>query len=202
MEAIQQSMTNSDRSQNLSSSTILITGGLGCVGSAISRCLLKRHPQYEVHILDLWIPNETHEIFLPGVQQYHKVDITDYEAISKLTVAVRPHAIFHTAALTPSAAKRLKVGNEGLFKVNVGGTKNVLQAAIDSRCKAFILTSSCDAVKRDSWQDCINLSGKDDDLDSTRHCSDNYPQTKVSDINFINNLIRQLCCNMILQFLG
>jgi sterol-4alpha-carboxylate 3-dehydrogenase (decarboxylating) len=161
--------------------TVLITGGLGCIGLATTSCFLKRHPEAHVHILDLWIPDreDSSDKFNPGVRQYHKVDIADSAAVLDLFRSITPQIVIHTAGLLPSAAKKLKVGVEGLIKVNVDGTKNVLDAAIDVGTEIFVLTSSCDVVRRACSQDLINVAEKDDDLDSNIERDDKYSKTKV-----------------------
>jgi sterol-4alpha-carboxylate 3-dehydrogenase (decarboxylating) len=161
-------------------SKVLVTGGLGCIGLAITSALLNRHPNAQIHILDLRIPDpEDDGKFNAQVKQYHKVDITDSVAVLNLFRLVKPQIVIHTAGLIPGAAKALGLGDEGLVKVNVGGTKNVLDAAVEAGTEMFVLTSSCDVIKRSYSMDMINVSEKDDDLDSNMGWEDKYSETKA-----------------------
>jgi sterol-4alpha-carboxylate 3-dehydrogenase (decarboxylating) len=162
--------------------TVLITGGLGCIGLAITSCFLKRHPDAHIYIIDLWIPDsqDSSGKFNAGVRQYHKVDITNSATVLDLFRSIKPQIGIHTAGLLPSAAKKLKKRVEGLTKVNVDGTKNVLDAAIDVGTEIFVLTSSCEVVRRACSQDLINVAEKDDDLDSNIEWDDKYSKSKVS----------------------
>jgi len=169
--------------------SIIITGGLGCIGLAITSCLSTRFPQAKIYVLDLFLPND-HRIpenksqmkddrFHEGVTKYFKVDVTDYSSSLEVFRSVKPRVVIHTAALIPNAAKKLRVGNEDLTKVNVSGTKNVLDAARAAGAEVLVLTSSCDVVKRNSWEDLVNVSEKDDDLGVNANWDEKYPETKV-----------------------
>src|SRR5438045_172610 len=104
--------------------SIIITGGLGCVGLAIMSCLSKRLPHANLHILDVSLPKDCCDsedkdyeecgTLHKDVTQYHKIDVTDYTSILELFRVVKPRVVIHTAALVPSAARKLGVGNEGL----------------------------------------------------------------------------------------
>jgi sterol-4alpha-carboxylate 3-dehydrogenase (decarboxylating) len=175
--------------------SVIITGGLGCVGLAVTSCLSTRLPYAKIHVLDLSIPNDRRvpenknqmedDRFHEAVTKYHKVDVTDYVSSLEVFRAVKPQVVIHTAALIPSAAKEQGVGNESLTKVNVDGTKNVLDAARAVGAEVLVLTSSCDVVKKDSWQDLVNVSEKDDDLSANTKWDEKYSETKVSSYEHI-----------------
>jgi sterol-4alpha-carboxylate 3-dehydrogenase (decarboxylating) len=171
------------------SSKVLITGGLGCIGLAITSALLNRHPDAQIHVLDLRIPSgEDSDKFNIQVTQYHKVDLTDSAAVLNLFRMVKPQIVIHTAGLIPRAAKMLGVGDEGLTKVNVSGTKNALDAAVDVGTEVFVLTSSCDVIKRSCSMDMINASEKEDDLDSDIGWEDRYSETKAEAERIVRSL--------------
>jgi sterol-4alpha-carboxylate 3-dehydrogenase (decarboxylating) len=152
---------------------VIITGGAGCIGFATIKALLKHHPDATIHILDLTIPSlEAYpfSIFAQHKDQlhFHKTDITSSIPLSEVFETVRPQAVIHTASIIPSAARKKQLSNEGLWKINIEGTRNVLD--ISERTpdvKALVYTSSCDAVKPDSWMDFVNATEA-----STQHFRD------------------------------
>lgn len=143
---------------------VLITGGAGCIGFATIKSLLKHHPNASIHVLDLTIPSlEVYPFstFQEKKDQLHfyKADITSVASLSAVFDSVRPQAVIHTASIIPSAARKRQLSNEGLWKANVEGTRNVLDIAeMTEEVKALVYTSSCDAVKPDSWMDFVNAT--------------------------------------------
>ncbi|PCG96887.1 3-beta hydroxysteroid dehydrogenase/isomerase [Penicillium occitanis (nom. inval.)] len=152
---------------------VIITGGAGCIGFATIKSLLKHHPNASIHVLDLTIPSlEVYPFsnFQEKKNQLHfyKADITSPTSLSAVFDAVRPQAVIHTASIIPSAARKRQLNNEGLWKVNVEGTRNILDIAERTEeVKALVYTSSCDAVKPDSWMDFVNATES-----STQHLRD------------------------------
>ncbi|QDS78116.1 hypothetical protein FKW77_004245 [Venturia effusa] len=160
---------------------IVVTGGSGCLGVAIVQCLRTRLPNASIFVLDISLPsiddNNTSSI------EYHQVDVCDASAVSKLITTIQPQVIVHTAALIPSAAKRLGVGDAGLRKVNVDGTRNVLDAAKTAgSVVAFVHTSSCDVVKGSSWMD---LRGVDESTAPPQTFDDVYAESKAIGENMV-----------------
>ncbi|KAF2672538.1 NAD(P)-binding protein [Microthyrium microscopicum] len=158
--------------------SVVITGGLGCVGIAITTCLAERLPHATIHILDLSIPDRVDDRFSDTVAKYHKVDVTDLDSVLEAFQCIRPPIVIHTAGLLPSVATKIGLGDAGLFNVNVGGTKNVLKAALQVEAEALVYTSSCDVAKTDSWADLINVSEKDDPPADAKF-DDKYSETKA-----------------------
>jgi sterol-4alpha-carboxylate 3-dehydrogenase (decarboxylating) len=154
---------------------VVITGGSGCLGLATIQCLHDRLPQALIDVLDISIPvlNDRRA----SGEEYHQIDICDATAISELITKIQPQVIIHTAALIPSAAKRLGVGDAGLKSVNVQGTQNVLDAAKRAgSVVAFVYTSSCDVVKGNSW---VALANADENITPPQRFDAVYPETKV-----------------------
>ncbi|KAE9970227.1 hypothetical protein EG327_010353 [Venturia inaequalis] len=136
---------------------VVVTGGSGCLGSAVIQCLRDRLPDASLFALDISTPT-TDSNNTPRVE-YLQADICDASAIARIIGQIQPQVIIHTAGLVPSAAKRLGVGDAGLRKVNIEGTQNVLDAAKTAGSViAFVHTSSCDVVKGDSWGDLKNVN--------------------------------------------
>lgn len=165
--------------------TVIITGGTGCVGFAVTKALLQHaSTTTKIHILDISIPSTSDKNFISKVTKYHQVDITDATAITALFENIKPNVVIHTASIIPSAARKRRVSDTRLWDVNVNGTKTVLDAAEKVAVEAFVYTSSCDVVKPDSWMDFVNATESE-----TAHLMDakkwdgEYPRTKVSFLN-------------------
>ncbi|KAF4980393.1 hypothetical protein F66182_17232 [Fusarium sp. NRRL 66182] len=168
---------------------VLITGGAGCIGFATIKSLLTHHPNASIHILDLTIPSLDAFPFSSLSEKkdqlhFHKSDITSSASLSAIFNAVRPRVVIHTASIIPSAARKRQLSNEGLWKVNVEGTRNVLTVAEKTaEVEALVYTSSCDAVKPDSWMAFENATETETaslrDTDAKGWDSE-YARTKVS----------------------
>jgi sterol-4alpha-carboxylate 3-dehydrogenase (decarboxylating) len=145
---------------------VIITGGAGCIGFATIKALLKFHPNAIIHILDITTPSlEAYpfSIFAAPLHKdqihFHKADITSPSSLSEVFESVKPNAVIHTASIIPSAARKRQLSNEGLWKINVEGTRNVLDISEQTQeVKVLVYTSSCDAVKPDSWMDFMNAT--------------------------------------------
>ncbi|KAF6220240.1 hypothetical protein HO133_003372 [Letharia lupina] len=145
-------MTN-PRSSNLPSS-VLVVGGCGFLGRHIVSQLLEPSTS-KVSVLDL----RTTDNRLPGAS-YYDADITSPEAVRAVFEKVRPQIIIHTAsptAMQDNASAAQKKGAKALYyKVNVGGTRTLIEQAGQVGCvKAFVFTSSASAV-HDGHSDLIN----------------------------------------------
>ncbi|KAF3394494.1 3 beta-hydroxysteroid dehydrogenase/Delta 5--_4-isomerase [Penicillium rolfsii] len=124
----------------------IVVGGSGLVGSwIISHLLARGEDPASLRILDLLTP--TQEILDLGVT-FIKTNITDELAVSTAfeqpwptTVAHLPLTVFHTAAVI-RPFERLEIYLPFCSKVNVDGTKNVLNASKKSGATCFISTSS------------------------------------------------------------
>ncbi|PTU20009.1 hypothetical protein P175DRAFT_0460284 [Aspergillus ochraceoroseus IBT 24754] len=114
-----------------------------------------RYPRYiaKVAVVDL---RTTHNR-LPGAD-YYDGDITSVESMLSVFSKVKPDVVIHTA--TPNVLE----GNKPLlYKVNVEGTKTLLEVAGGAqgewggKCKAFVYTSSASVV-HDTQSDLINVT--------------------------------------------
>ncbi|KAL8952408.1 MAG: hypothetical protein Q9222_001685 [Ikaeria aurantiellina] len=133
--------------------SVLVTGGLGFVGSAVVVALQRCQPEWHLSILDLQDPLE---------QQLHvsywKCDITDGAKVEEMISTIQPMVIIHTAGLVPGLIDRY--GREvcdRIFDVNVNGTRNILNAARKNQVRAFVWTGSCTAVTDDFSQQYPNI---------------------------------------------
>ncbi|KAL1636124.1 erg26, C-3 sterol dehydrogenase [Diplodia intermedia] len=128
--------------QNKSLGHVVVTGGCGFLGHHIVKLLGERHPTSRVSVVDLRTASSNR---LPHAS-YHDADITDAAALRALFAAptgplAGADVVVHTAS--PHA---VGVPDEVLRRVNLDGTRNLLEAAREAGVKAFVYTSSASVV--------------------------------------------------------
>jgi len=117
-------------------STYLITGGAGFIGSNIAQSLLERGE--EVRILDNFSTGKRENIAHLNGAELLEGDIRDLEVIREAMKGT--DFCLHQAAL-PSVARSVKDPAQ-TNEVNVGGTLNVLVAAVEASVKRLVYASS------------------------------------------------------------
>ncbi|KAK4140046.1 uncharacterized protein C8A04DRAFT_32464 [Dichotomopilus funicola] len=133
----------------------IITGGSGLVGSAITTHLLARgHPPSALRILDLRPPSPKPSSPSPSTPEndipFLKTDISSHQStLSAFThpwpssVSHLPLTVFHTAAvIVPSDRSRWTAAWRVCERVNVQGTRNVLEAAREVGADVLVSTTS------------------------------------------------------------
>lgn len=128
--------------------SVLVVGGCGFLGHHIVSQLLEKFPSAQISVLDL---HTAHNRF-PSVY-YYDGDITDTAAVQHVFRQVRPQVIIHTAS--PVVAD-FKGSSKLYYKVNVEGTRILLECAGQTgHVRAFIYTSSASVI-HDSVSDLVN----------------------------------------------
>ena len=114
----------------------LVTGGTGFIGSHVARALAARGDE-----LRLLIRRDGRVEHLADLD-YERVvgDVTDRRAVRRATKGVS--RIFHAAGTTSLRRQ----DHDRIFAVNLGGTRNLLEAALDAGVERFVHTSSVAAI--------------------------------------------------------
>ncbi|PGH13877.1 hypothetical protein AJ80_06146 [Polytolypa hystricis UAMH7299] len=160
----------------------LITGGTGFLGSAIARALHEKHPDCKITVLDTKDPAAIRP--LPDGVSFINADITSYEDVRSAIEPVKPQVIFHVAAMLGSVSERYgRKERDVMFKVNVTGTKNLLEAAKSMGVEAFVHTSSIAAVMDDMTTEYANV----DERWPTTHSSLIYGESKAAAEDLVLN---------------
>lgn len=125
--------------------SVLVVGGCGFLGRHIVSELLELTTA-EVSVLDV----RTDRNRLPSVT-YHEGDISSVKDVLSVFHHVRPTVIFHTAS--PSIFVR---SMSFFLKINVDGTRNLLECAHTVGVKAFVYTSSASVI-HNTVSDLVNV---------------------------------------------
>ena len=156
-------------------SSVLVIGGCGFLGRHIVSQLLEPSTS-KVSVLDLRTTNNR----LPGAS-YYDADITSPESVRSVLEKVKPQIVIHTAspvAIQDNASAAQKRGAKALYhKVNVEGTRILVEQAGQIGCvKAFVYTSSASVV-HDGHSDLINADERWPVLRAPRQ-KDAYSESK------------------------
>ncbi len=114
---------------NLTNKRVLITGGNGYLGSFLKKELLK-------YTTDIYILSNS------GVatERDFIVDITDAKALQAIVSSIQPDVVYHLAALIDR--NRDFSIYPAMYRVNVEGTLNLIEALQKTQCQHIIFTSS------------------------------------------------------------
>ncbi len=135
--------------EHINGQVVLVTGAAGSIGSELGRQILALGPK-QLLALD---NNESGLFYLQAELQSRAnggslkailADITDPEKIRRILERHRPSMIFHAAAY--KHVPMLEAFPEEAVFVNVMGTLNLCQAAIEAGCERFVFVSTDKAV--------------------------------------------------------
>jgi nucleoside-diphosphate-sugar epimerase len=125
----------------LHGATVLVTGGTGCIGSALMAQLAARCPGRLVSVsrgvTDAW-PRQ-------AGGEYRQADVRDRRAMDRLLAEVRPDVVFHVAAQRDPAEAEVEVHRT--VTTNVFGTHNVLAAAETAGVPQVVCASTGKALR-------------------------------------------------------
>ena len=110
---------------------ILITGGLGQLGSELSDTLRQRYGDSNVMVTDIRHPSEPPD-------RFQILDARDGERLSEIVRAERITSIYHLAALLSAVAEHRP---QDAWDINMGALFNVLEVARANGCSVFTPSS-------------------------------------------------------------
>ncbi|KAF2126703.1 C-3 sterol dehydrogenase/C-4 decarboxylase family protein [Dothidotthia symphoricarpi CBS 119687] len=113
---------------------VLVTGGSGGLASQILH-LFSQQGSQNLHSIDLRQPSH----HLNNVT-YHVGDLTDSTSMHLIFQAAKPNIVIHTAS------PKFDSANHVMHKVNIEGTKTLLQIAKECGTRAFVYTSSASVI--------------------------------------------------------
>ncbi len=129
--------------------SVLVIGGCGFLGYHIVSQLLDS-TSAQISVLDLRTTNNR----LPSIS-YYDGDITSEADVRSTLEKTKPAIIIHTAS-PPGADNTTKALRALYKKVNIDGTRNLVERAGEAGCvKAFIYTSSASVI-HDTVSDLVN----------------------------------------------
>jgi len=124
-------------------SKILVTGGAGFIGSNLVDALIEEN--HEVAVVDNLSTGKKENVNPKA--KFFEVDITDETALKSVFAEFSPEVIFHLAA---QASVRMSVENPAEdIKINVIGTINLLELAVQNKIEKFIFSSTGGAIYGD-----------------------------------------------------
>ncbi len=115
---------------------VLITGSSGYIGSNLVQILSKKYPNWKILGTDIkeFAGNQNYPNFT-----FQNLDISDREKVISLIKEFNPNSIVHLASiLNPPPG----MSEETQRKIDVEGTRNVVDGAIQSNTNQIIITSS------------------------------------------------------------
>lgn len=118
--------------------SVLVTGGCGFYGHHLVRRILQVEPTCAISVLDIDVSANN----FPGVS-YYQCDLANSSRVRAIFEQVQPppRIVFHLAC-PPS----IIVNDQRFLRVNVDGTRHLLEASRNVGVKAFVYTSSSAVV--------------------------------------------------------
>ena len=129
--------------------TIMVTGGAGSIGSELAKQLGAFTPKKIVIVDNAETPLYEIELFFRKhlekcESHFELVDVTNYEEIKNVFALYQPDIIFHAAAY--KHVPMLEKNYMQAIKVNILGTQNCLELAMQFGAEKFVFVSTDKAV--------------------------------------------------------
>ncbi|KAI1322189.1 C-3 sterol dehydrogenase/C-4-like protein [Xylariaceae sp. FL0255] len=133
--------------------SVLVIGGCGFLGHHVVNLLLRDWACTAVSVVDLRCQRNRRPA--SDNVEYVEADITDLDGLTKVFTRLKPDVVIHTAS--PPAQGASAVSNDIFYKVNVDGTRAVIEACRKTNVKALVYTSSASVIS-DNRSDLINAN--------------------------------------------
>jgi FlaA1/EpsC-like NDP-sugar epimerase len=132
-----------------SNKTVFVTGGAGSIGSEIVHQVAKLNPERIVILDQAETPLNTIQLIIsdtfPDLKcNFELVDITNKKELQLVFNKYKPKIVFHAAAY--KHVPLLETNYMQAIKVNIFGTKNVMDLAIEYEVERFVFISTDKAV--------------------------------------------------------
>jgi sterol-4alpha-carboxylate 3-dehydrogenase (decarboxylating) len=118
---------------------VVVIGGNGFLGHHIVDLALSQWTTKSVTSIDLRCQHNRNPL-----AAYHECDITDSARLQSLLEELKPDVVIHTAS--PTASGETKTANALFKKVNVDGTRSVIDACHEAGVEALVYTSSASVI--------------------------------------------------------
>lgn len=134
----------------LSGKRILVTGAGGSIGSELVRQIGRFRPE-AIGLLDFseynlyQIEMDCQRRRLHAAVYPYLANIRDREQMARIFSLFKPHVVFHAAAYKHVPMQEHHP--QEAFRTNVLGTRNVVEAAVESQADRFVLVSTDKAVR-------------------------------------------------------
>lgn len=117
----------------------LVTGATGHLGNVLVRRLLERGERVRVLVL----PGESLHAFHGQVQEMIEGNILDRDLVDQAVQGI--DTVYHLAGVIS-----ILPGSEAMMeKINVSGTRNIVEASLKARVRRLVHVSSCHAFRRE-----------------------------------------------------
>lgn len=128
-------------SEKLGGATVLVTGGTGCIGSALLAQLALFHPARLVSV-----SRGITEIFARHENvEYLNADVRAFNALEQVVAEVEPDIVFHVAAQRSPGLAEIEVHRS--VATNVLGVRNILAAATAAGAGQVVIASTGKALR-------------------------------------------------------
>jgi FlaA1/EpsC-like NDP-sugar epimerase len=143
------SIDNPSVIKTFSNKTVLVTGGAGSIGSEIVSQIAKLNPDRIVVLDQAETPLNSIQLSIsaafPNINcEYELVDVTNKNELQSVFVKYNPKVVFHAAAYKHVPV--LETNYMQAIKVNIFGTKNVMDLAFEHEVERFVFVSTDKAV--------------------------------------------------------
>lgn len=142
---------------------LFLTGATGYIGHQLALTAAQKGYAVSALVRSLHSPNLPRH---PNIE-FYQGDVTDKASVQRSMTGCE--AVLHAAALT----KLWHRDRQLFYRINVAGTQNVLEAALEQRVKRFVFTSSCGVLGPSSGapvtEDDPRTTPFENDYESSKH---------------------------------